>query len=133
MIKRIGPSSNGILWAWYRYRDEKRPIPDLRCSGHLEKGTPSVFIEFEMPENQALISDFENWHFPLNNYYFGNDQSFERKLKIYKDKEYPGYIQKIIEQSWSKIFRVRRGRPLQATLWEISPLGITKVKFFTAR
>jgi len=133
MIKRIGPSPNGILWAWYRYRDEKRPVPDLRCGGHLRKGTPSVFVEFEIPECQMLISDFENWHFPLNNWYLGTNRILEKQIDTYKNKEYPGYIQKIIEQSWEKIFRIKKGRPLQATLWEIPLEGITKIKFFIAR
>lgn len=43
-------------------------------AGHLEAGTPGVCIEFEMPPEHELLSDFDLWHFV-----FGQETSTRRR------------------------------------------------------
>lgn len=134
MIKRIGPSSNGILWAWNRYIDGDHRRPDLRRKGHLLSGAEGVLIEFEISENSVLLSDFENWHFPLNNWYLGKDPVVEREIGVIKNKaDYPEEIQDIIDESWQKIFNVKRNRPTQATLWGLHLCYVTKITEFISK
>jgi hypothetical protein len=133
MIKRIGISFNGIIWAWSQYMDSKHKRPDLRMGGHLERGSKALLIEFEMPKDQIVLSDFEAWHFPLNNWYLGSDKKFEKVVDRYRDKRYPKTIQKRIEKSWQEVFRVHRNKPQQATLWQIAVESVQGVKEFVAR
>ena len=52
-------------WGWYS------PRPDLRHSGHLERGTKGVRLELEIDPNEVLLSDFDAWHSVLNRGYLG--------------------------------------------------------------
>ena len=40
------PGCRYPLWAWWRWEGVRRPMPDLRASAHLPRGTPGVRIEF---------------------------------------------------------------------------------------
>jgi hypothetical protein len=82
MQKRI-PDYNGEspLWLW----PDKQ---DLRRMGYNERGTKAVYLEIEIPENQILLSDFQAWHFVLN----------DCPLLDYEDE----IIDK--ELSWERIF-----------------------------
>lgn len=53
------------IWAWYQYSSVDKKRPDLRETGHLEKGEVGVRIEIEKDDNEVLLSDYELWHFPL--------------------------------------------------------------------
>lgn len=116
MENRIGNRPNSSvypIWAWYQYKNVNSKRPDLRTSVFLPIGTKGVRIEFEKPENQILLSDFNLWHFPLNYWYIANnekqDSEFHKLLKNSKvefmDKEkYPSKLKVIVENSWNKIF-----------------------------
>jgi hypothetical protein len=45
------------IWLWVRDK------PDMRRNAH---GNPVVRIELEIPRDRLLVSDFINWHGPLN-------------------------------------------------------------------
>ena len=75
--KRIYP-----VWAWYTY-DGKRKKPDLRCSGLLPRGTKGVCIEFEACESEVLLSNFEQWHSVLNNWYLCKNEEEDAYFKKY--------------------------------------------------
>ncbi|UHA73255.1 DUF3841 domain-containing protein [Paenibacillus sp. 481] len=71
--------------------------PDLRCSGHLERGLDGVLLEVELRSEDVLISDFQAWHMVLNDSFLAFDEEEEAlfnngKLSITK------------EQSWERIF-----------------------------
>jgi hypothetical protein len=91
MEKRL-KSYNGEypIWLWPKRQD-------LRKSGYLSKGQHGVLLEIELDENDVLLSDFEAWHFVLNNWFFSisddEEKMFEEgKLLITKEK------------SWERIF-----------------------------
>ena len=71
MKKRIGEPPEGVLypvWAWYMQNGRRRK-PDLRGErwGYGPGNEQYVCIEFEIPDNQVLLSDFAAWNIILNN------------------------------------------------------------------
>ena len=156
MEKRIGKPKDKNqypIWAWYQHQDQENRKPDLRKSGHLPKGTKGIRIEFKKNENEALLSDFVLWHFPLcyksiiaSNKH--DEIKFESKLKRLRldklnFKELPIKVQQEIEISWNRIFDMsfedpyytnsKNEKMIQACCWEIRAEEILKIDKFTAR
>ena len=77
----INNPSHSLIWLW----DKK---PDLRYSGYGKRGTEMVLLEVELDRSCVLASDFEAWHFVLNNCFLGDE-----KAEV---------ISK--EESWERIF-----------------------------
>lgn len=145
MEYRIGRRPNGVsypIWAWHT-RDWQHKKPDLRNVGLGNKGEKSVCIEVEIPDNQVVLTDYDTWHFVLNNWYFDDSYSEEEweKLHAKYDRLNRDNREKIKIQSWQKIFDVspfqnewcQRGRYIQATFWVLYLKDVKDVKFFTAR
>lgn len=149
MKKRIGlPISEEIkypIWAWYQWSGIKQKKPDLRFSGHLEKGTKSVLLELEVEPGNVLLSDFDDFNNVLNyGYIADNEENFN---KFYDELERDGYCHYDLQsedkkfdildefksrlyESWDKIFDLEREREeiwsgkkedqsIQATMWEV--------------
>lgn len=149
MKKLIGlPISEKIkypIWAWYQWSGIKRKKPDLRVSGHLEKGTKSVLLELEVEPGNVLLSDFDDFNNVLNyGYIADNEENFN---KFYDELERDGYCHYDLQsedkkfdildefksrlyESWDKIFDLEREREeiwsgkkedqsIQATMWEV--------------
>lgn len=71
MKKRIGPPPAGaryLAWAWYA-QNGKHNKPDLRSErwGYGPGNEQYACIELEIPDDLALLSDFDVWHIVLNN------------------------------------------------------------------
>lgn len=49
------------IWAWYMW-EGKRKRRDLRYGGYAKRGTPLVQLEIEVPDNEVVLSDFDDWH-----------------------------------------------------------------------
>lgn len=146
-IKDIYP-----IWSWYQYKNSKTKRPDLRASGLLSKGTKGVLIEFEKPETEILLSDFNLWHFVLNYWHIADNEEqeleFNKLLKTsnveFSDKEnYTLELKNILESSWYKIFDMNYSstytadvfnrRKIQATFWTLKSTEIIKVVFFNQK
>lgn len=140
------------IWAWQQWDGAARPRPDLRCGGHLTRGERGVRIGFSADD--ALLSDFDLWHFALSYWYLGESEedcdAFEaemarRGLDPYKQKPLPdAECHARIEASWDRVLDLdgpdplcgagrRAGRCVQATLWRIGLDAVTEVTEFTAR
>lgn len=135
MVKRIGMPPKGVrfpVWAWYRWEGERKR-PDMRSHGRYygEKGMPIVLLTIDVPEKYVLLSDFDYWHFVLNDipYLFSDDgeiQDCSPEEKV---------------SSWENIFDINHIQegdeemPLstQATLWEIRKEWVIKAEFFVSR
>ena len=155
MENRIGnrPNSNIYpIWAWYQFTNVKSKRPDLRTKGLLPKGTKGVRIEFDKPDNQILLSDFDLWHFPLNFLYIADSEKqaaeFDHlltnaKVIFWEKEKYPTNLREILESSWDKIFDMSydceyvaekfSDKKIQATFWNLKSSEITKVDFFNAK
>lgn len=95
--KRISNPPNGVtlpVWAWYQW-EGKRKRPDMRVHGRNwgEKGAPIVLLTIDVPENQVLLSDFDSWHYVLNNLEIADPDDEEAESS--KEKK---------QHSWEKIF-----------------------------
>jgi len=97
--KRTSP-----VWAWYKY-DGKRKKPDLRCSGHLPRGTKGVCIEFEACESEVLLSNFEQWHAVLNHWHLCESEEENAYFE-----EYPQLLtETVVRKSWDRMFDLTFG------------------------
>lgn len=155
MEQKIGqkPFENSTpIWAWYQYDNAQKKQPDLRNTGFLAKGTKGVRIEFDKPENDVLLSDFDLWHYPLNYWCIHDtekeDNDFDNLLKVegvnFIDREkYTPILKTKVEKSWDKVFdlnynqqysaKKKEEKTIQATFWSLSLDEVVKVDFFTAR
>ena len=69
MSRCVRPPLAGVkvpFWAWHTVDWKHRKV-DLRTTLFRNYSDPTVCLKLEIPDNQVLLSDFENWHFVLNN------------------------------------------------------------------
>lgn len=91
MKKRLPNYSGGYpIWLW----TEK---PDLRKSGHFEKGTHAVCLEVEISSEHTLLSDFDAWHCILNDSFLAIDE-------LEWDAFHSGELTMAKKKSWERIF-----------------------------
>jgi len=90
MQNRDIPIKHPPIWAWVKK-------PDLRHSCHLAKGKKGVRLSIDVPDELVLLSEFNAWHFVLNDTYlpptnneYENDYNQEQKeiswINIFSDK-----------------------------------------------
>ncbi len=144
------PHSKFPLWGWYRWQGIRRAKPDLRASGHLTKGAPGVRIEFELPGDRVLLSNFEAWHCVLNRCFLSlseeEEEAFAAEMErasVQQKWSYPEPFRSRVLSSWQRIFDLEAGDPewwgllsersIQATFWELSLSRARRVDKFTAR
>lgn len=142
MKKRVGPPPEGVVypvWAWYKQNGMHKK-PDLRGErwGYGPGDEDYACIEFEIPDDQVLLSDFDSWHIILNNGLFSDSEEEADRKDAYYDS-LPAAEQKAYkEKNWEKVFDVtpfendwtRRGNWVQATIWELRKDMIRNVRFF---
>ncbi len=133
--ERVGMPPKSVrypIWAWYK-RNFKHQHPDFReCRDYDDQ----VCMEIEISENDILLSDFDNWHCVLNNYYLAtakNETEFDQKNNYYDSLSVQN--QGIIKhQSWQKIFDIRpchgewtqNGAYVQGCFWRLDKNQIRK-------
>lgn len=106
MEKRI-PNYQGEypIWLWWTEK------PDLRCSGHFERGIQAVCLEVEIPNECILLSDFDAWHCVLNDSFC---LLFEEEYKLVNQ----GTFHLTKEKSWERIFDLQAF--LESSYWNNS-------------
>ena len=142
MEKRVGPPPPGVsypVWAWY-LQDGRNSRPDLRkerwCYG--PGNEEYVCIEFEIPDNQVLLSDFKVWHIVLCNSLISWSGDEDERMESYYDTLSPEDQKAYREKNWERVFEVspldndwiKRGDWVQATVWELKAEMIRNVRFF---
>ena len=142
MEKRIGPPPAGVkypVWAWHT-QEWKHRKPDLRserwCYG--SGNEEYACIEFEIPDDQVLLSDFDAWSIILCNGLLNNNEEEADRMDAYCDS-LPEREQKAFQdENWQGVFDLtpmengwmRRGKWIQATLWELRKDMVRDVRFF---
>lgn len=142
MEKRIGPPPEGVsypVWAWYSQNNGHRK-PDLRSErwGYGPGGELYSCIEFEIPDNQVLLSDFGAWHHVLNNWpVFNSGEEYNRyddwAETVSKEEKWA-----FLEENWEKVLvspreaqrNINREEWIQATVWELRKEMIRRTRFF---
>ena len=145
MEKRIGKRPLGVsypIWAWHT-RDWKHKKPDLRNVGLAKKGEKCVCIEVEIPDNQVVLTDYDAWHYVLNDWFFDNSKNEDEWERVHKwyDNLPREKRNSVAESSWEKIFDIspfesewfQRGRYIQATFWVLYLKDVRNVQFFISR
>ena len=124
------------IWAWYSFLGKK---PDLRTTGFVPKGTKAVRLELRVDLKRVLLSDFDLWHYVLNDWYVATS---EEELAKFNNNE---YFRKNRKKTWNRIFRVfdydflsfygitRENQNVQATMWNITMDDVVCVKHFVGR
>ena len=151
MRRRLPPSRARFpWWGWYRWSGKDRAKPDLRAGGHLPKGIRGVRIELDIDPEEVLLSDFSDWHFPLNNFFLPLDETEDERFEQEEKRTrftFSGArtspLQSVVFASWERIFdlsrecRDWRGRfratDVQATFWELRIEDVRDVTFYTDR
>ncbi|WP_346354702.1 DUF3841 domain-containing protein [Azotosporobacter soli] len=155
MIARIGPPPHEDaypLWAWYHWHGDHQPKPDMRYSGQLPPGTPGMRIEFSIPAEQVVLSDFILWHHVLNGWYLGESLADDAAFELERQRRglrYPmghtkkdGDLEGRVRDSWQRIFALNwvdpdqylslplQEKSVQATLWEVRREQVLKAELF---
>ena len=87
MERRVSPRPEGVVlpvWAWHSFWGRRRQ-PDLRVSNFT--GYDDFMVTFDIPDERVLLSDFELWHYVLNNWYLPMSQ--EEADSIEHEASYP--------------------------------------------
>jgi len=97
-------------------------------------------IEVDIPEENVLLSDEEDWHFVLNDWFYSvakSEEEYDRLQSKYESlpEEEKG---KVREKSWERIFEVepidtdwhRQGCYVQAVFWELRLSQVRRVTWF---
>ena len=142
MRKRIGPPPEGVsypVWAWYQWRKDRRK-PDLRWERWHCTPTGAKFyrLEVEIPDKQVLLSDFDEWHGPLNDGLIADtEEEYDELYRIY-DSLSPDAKAEMRAKNWERVFDISsvhnewmvRGESIQATFWELRKEQVRKADMF---
>jgi hypothetical protein len=131
MRQRVGEPPRGVtypIWAWYRL-DGKPAKLDLRKAIFNNCRGEQYALTIEIPDEQVLLSDEENWHLVLNDSFIGdadNETDYDKAIAWFDGL--PTYEQQQLKtKSWEKIFDTTpsknewcgNGSFVQATFWEL--------------
>lgn len=117
------------IFAWCQFTDSRHKKADLRqCRNYINKGQQGVRITFDLPLNRVLLSDFDDWHYVLNN---------SPAIDVSND-EWDKLDQQAIIDSWDNIFYKNEDylnnkyydKSIQATCFNIRLDDVVKVEFF---
>ena len=142
MEERIGKRPEGVtypVWAWHTFNWKHRK-PDLRDYYFSACYGVHTCIEVDIPEENVLLSDEEDWHFVLNDWFYSvakSEEEYDRLQSKYESlpEEEKG---KVREKSWERIFEVepidtdwhRQGCYVQAVFWELRLSQVRRVTWF---
>ena len=142
MEQRIGPPPAGVtypVWAWYMQNGKHRK-PDLRTErwGYGPGGEEYACIEFEIPDDRVLLSDFEVWHIVLCNGLIAESEEEDNRQDTYYDSLTSEEQKAYKDKNWERVFDItplnnhwiKRGSWVQATVWELRKEMIRGVRFF---
>lgn len=137
------PFKNPPVWAWYIYDGENKVPDNLETCGVGVEGEEYVCIEFEIEEDDVLLSDFDAWHNVLNNSWYEGSLSEPEYNTLHEWYDrLPGKEKEILKTiSWERIFDIEkfknewtsRGFYVQGTIWELRKEMITNVRKFVAK
>lgn len=112
------------IWAWHTQHGLQKK-PDRRRYMFRDYSDKDSIVEFEIPESEVLLSDFDDWHNVLNNFPILSEREFEEWTP--RDSEgYPIVSEEFKTESWKKIFHTT-GDFVQACVWSIPPESVIKV------
>lgn len=140
------------LWAWYQAHNKNKKKPDMRYKEYYNSLDPNDIyrIEFIVDRSKVLLSDFNLWHYILNQMIICDTILEEDNIEnIYPDfykihyNDKPKEIRKIISDTWIKIFNLEYSKNhyhnyqadqvIQGCVWNIHLDQVTKIDKFKNR
>lgn len=142
MRLRVGQPPKGVqypFWAWALI-DGVSKKPDLRRTEFNNYIGDNVVLELEIPDDKVLLSDEENWHYVLNDWYLHDVNDGEDKwdeVDAWFDNLPIDEQNSVKRKSWERIFYKydldNDWKFVQATFWELRAAQIKSVRKFTGR
>ena len=94
----------------------------------------------DVPDDQVLLSDFDNWHSVLGRWAITESEEESDKIHDYFDHVDLETENAFLHENWKRVFDidpfendwVRRGENVQATFWELKKEYVKRVRFFIA-
>jgi len=120
MEERI-PKPTGVtypVWAWYKVYGETKK-PDRRTGMFRNYDKFDSILEIEIPDDEVLLTDFDDWHYVINDFPYQTDEEYENN----PDWE-PTIEEK--QESWEVVFNTENKKFVQACVWEIKPENIVR-------
>lgn len=134
------------LWCWVQYNCHKSRKPKFTPSVDIGgKHKPEIFIEFEIPEDLLLQSNFLLWAAQgLNGWPIGDCKLLEKEIEAFGDipfNDFPYELKQRISDTWKCIFNLnyrhrkyhtlsRRNTPIQATFWLLRKEWIKDIRTY---
>lgn len=144
MRRRIGEPPKGVsypVWAWHTWEFQRQP-PDPDSAAFVKRTEDKALLTLDLPEGQALLSDFDAWQLVLQNGYVADAVTEEEFLRLEErlDSLPPDALERETEASWQHVFLtgplqtelVTRGKYIQATFWEIRKEYVRDAKILPA-
>ena len=144
LAEKVPPPDDVIhpVWAWYRASGLRKHRPDLRQRWG-ETGQETALVEFTLPEEAVLLSDYDTWHFPLNGWFLGRTEAEQAAFDREEPHLDPLARKARVEASWDAVLDgcaldedfhgARDERRIQAVAWEIPGHRIRSVRRFRSR
>lgn len=104
------------VWVWYKWNN-KNVRPDLRYTEFRHRETAEYLLELEIPDNEIVLSDFDDWHFVLNGVPLDDGDDGDDIF---------------MTQSWESIFDNMHDY-VQGSIWQIKKEYLVKAKYCQAR
>lgn len=143
MREKIGTEPAGVVspvWAWHTWNFERKS-PDPESAAFLRRSEEKVLLTLDIPENEAVLTDFDAWQGVMMNTYVSNASSESEyyALETLLDSLSGDALHDAIRESWTNVFLTDRmeteylirGRYVQATFWEIKDSYIREKKLLS--
>lgn len=119
--------------------EEQQPIwlwterPDLRRSGHLERGTRGVLLKVELEANKILFSDFQAWHIVLMNDFLQESVDAREHVTTWTECEKRRSWERIFDFDWLRNHPDWGEPTVQGVTPYIATADVMHVQPFTAK
>lgn len=144
MEEQIGPAPQGVsdpVWAWHTW-EGNRKRPDFRNHMFLFHDKDCCLMEIEVPDEKVFLTDYDDWHFVMNRWFFHNEDPedvWDRRDEWWENLPEEEH-QRVLLESWDKLIGLpeetlmqKKDASIQATFWELRKEQVKKVWFYKAR
>lgn len=129
------------IWCWFAYDGKAGHPPDLRCRGHLPRGTRGVRLTLEIDPHRTLLSQFEMWCGVMDGHYIA--ATLHELRANAQSQSRAALSDESIRRSWERIFDLTCGSPgawgslktrwIQACIDRIDLEDVVNQRAFVAR
>lgn len=129
-------NNNEIIWAWHTYNG-KHEMSDMKDIRNMFSGDNEVILEIDIPDEEVVLSDYNTWHFVLNNSWIDDstcEEEWEKNRSWYESLSFEER-EHLKKESWQKVFDVEpfisewviKGMYVQASFFELKSENIKQV------